>query len=450
MKDVAQRMKQKQYENSVIDFVLNKGCFLVVTEDQTFLTVLRTVLTRHLALSQPDILNWVSEPGLLLKALKHTEENSLRPVLIMERHIQGRDLTYLVRQFKAAYPNLYVIVLTVDVDKERLMYLHEEGADNFIAKPVSANILIEKLAVTIKPQTKVGQLVEAGRNLLVRGQVKKARELALQVLEMKPGSSAAQMLLGDAQRKLGNIEEAKEAYRLAAQDNALFLEPLRKLAELAEEQGDEDTRLSHLTRLDELSPLNSERKVSMGEIYLNKGDFEKADNLFDAAVTQATKDALGHVSHISSRIASVYAEKNPAQSEQFLRRALTTKGNFLSRDDIRLFNQLGISLRQQGKWQEAIAEYKKALKVAPDDENLYYNMGMAHADGRQFQDAAKSMQEALRLNPQMPETSASIAYNMGLVFLQADAREQARTLLEQAVQLDPDMKQARAALARLG
>ena len=49
--EAAVRGRQKQYEDTVIDFVKNqKGHFLAVTDDQAFLSVLRTVLTKDLAL----------------------------------------------------------------------------------------------------------------------------------------------------------------------------------------------------------------------------------------------------------------------------------------------------------------------------------------------------------------------------------------------------------------
>ena len=165
--DVALKMKQKQYEATVIDFVQNqKGRFIVVTDDQAFLSVLRTVLNKHLMLTQADILTWVPEPSQLLKVLKSAEEAGQRPIMFVERSIQGRDLSFMVRQFKAAYPSLYIIVLTIDVEKQRIMYLHEVGADNFIAKPVSANTIIEKLAFTLKPQTKLGQVIDIAKSLL--------------------------------------------------------------------------------------------------------------------------------------------------------------------------------------------------------------------------------------------------------------------------------------------
>lgn len=448
--EVILKMKQKQYETTVIDFVQQqKGHFIVVSDDQTFLAVLRSVLNKHLALTQPDILSWVPEPSQVLRVLREVENSGHSVMLFMERMIQGRDLSFLVRQFKEAYPRIYIIVVTIDVEKQRIMYLHEMGADNFIAKPVSANTVVEKLAFTIKPQTKLGQVIDIAKSMLHQGQPEKALQLARQILEMKPGSAAGLMLLGDAEKALGNMASAKEAYETAGKSAELYLEPLRKLSDLAEEMGDDATRLNYLERLDKLSPLNSERKVSMGEIHMNQGRHEKAEELFDAAVTQVTKDAMGQIGAISGRIAALYADRDPVRSEKFLRRALESKGKFLSREDIKTFNQLGISLRQQGKWREAIIEYTKALKLAPDDENLYYNMGMAHAEGKDFREARQCMIKAIQINANLPHSSAGIAYNLGVVFLQSGVREQARECLQIALSLAPDMEVAQRALDKL-
>lgn len=449
--DVVLKMKQKQYEATIIEFVQSqKGHFIAVTGDQTFLAALRTMLTKHLALTQPELFTWVAEPTHILRVINDTISNGRLPLLFIERIHNGTDQSQLVRQLKIAYPQVYVIVLTVDVEKHRIMYLHEVGADNFIAKPVSSNTLVEKLAFTIRPQTKLGQVIDVAKSMLAQEQYEKARQLAMQILEMKPGSAAGLMLLGDAEKNMGNIPAAREAYESASKNADLFLEPLRKLAELAEEIGDDENRLKYLERLDRLSPLNADRKVNIGEIHLSMGNTQKADLLFEAAIDQATKDALLHVGAISTRIAAMYADKDPEKSEKFLRRALAAKGKFLSHDDIVTFNQLGITLRQQGRWLDAITEYKKALQVAPEDENLYYNMGMAYAEGKDFAEARKCMVQALKLNSNFPYASPSIAYNLGVVFLQAGARDQSRQCLNIALELSPEMDIARKALAKLG
>ena len=449
--EAAIRARQKQYEDTIIDFVKDqKGHFLAVTDDLAFLSVLRTVLTKDLALTSPDLLNWIPDPVQLLKEFRKEEEISPNIVVFMERTILGQDLTFLVRQLKEAYPKIYVVMLGVEIEQARIMYLHEVGADNFITKPVSANTIIEKLASTIKPQSKLGQVLDLAKGLLEQGNAEKARDVARQVLELKPGSAAGYMVLGDAEKALGNTQAAKEAYISASQNADLYLEPLHKLASLARETGDADGCYEYLEKLDKLSPLNSERKLNMGELMLEKGDFAKAEEMFSAAVAQVIRDAMVNIGSVAERIAAAYGEKNPEQAVMFLRKALEAKGKYLTRDDVRLFNKLGIALRQQGKWQEAIEEYNKALRVAPRDENLYYNIGMAYAEGRQFRNARLSMTEALKLNPDLIRTSAGIAFNIGFVFLQADAREQARRCLETALELNPGMEQAQRALLKLG
>ena len=364
--------------------------------------------------------------------------------------IHGQDLTFLVRQLKLAYPKVYIVVVTVEIEQARLMYLHEVGADNFITKPVSANTIIEKLAFTLKPQSKLGQVLDLAKGLLARGDAEKAREVARQVLELKPGSAAGYIVLGDAERLLGNTQAAKEAY-IAASDNAdLYLEPLHKLAELAQETGDTEGCYEYLEKLDRLSPFNSERKLNMGELLLKKGDMAGAEELFNAAVAQVVKDAMTLIGNVAERIAAAYGDRNPEQAVMFLRKALDAKGKNLTRDDVKLFNKLGIALRQQGKWEEAVEEYRKALHVAPRDENLYYNIGMAYAEGRQFRNARMSMAEAMKLNPDIVRTSAGIAFNIGFVYMQSDAREQARRCFEVALELNPGMEQAQRALLKLG
>ncbi|MDE7064247.1 MAG: tetratricopeptide repeat protein, partial [Desulfovibrionaceae bacterium] len=155
------------------------------------------------------------------------------------------------------------------------------------------------------------------------------------------------------------------------------------------------------------------------------------------------------IGEVASRVAALYAEKNPQEAEKFLRRALEAKGAYLSKEDIGTFNRLGILLRNQGKWKEALVEYQKALKVAPDDENLYYNMGMACAEGKEFREAQVYMLKALAINPDLPRTATNIAYNIALVFGQNGDKKRAADCLNIALECDPEFEPARRALERM-
>lgn len=446
--DIAARLKNKQYEQSVIDYLNNKGHLVCITDDAQFTTLLRTTILKQLG-QNADVLTATSDPDQALRIIREVSGHKAMPLVFLERMVSGKDMGFMVRQIKNAFPDLRIIMLTNEAERQRLVLLHEIGADNFITKPISINGLIEKMAFTIKPQGKLGQLIELARSLVAQGNPQQALKVCKQLLEIKSNSAAAFLVIGDAFRALGKLERARDAYEEASRNAEMYLEPLRRLADLHGQMGDTVKRLYYLERLDQLSPLNVERKVDMGEIQLALGNEEAAGKLFETAVTLATKEALRYIGEVASRVAAIYAEKNPEQAEKFLRRALDAKGAYLSKEDIGTFNRLGILLRNQGKWKEALVEYQKALKVAPDDENLYYNMGMACAEGKEFREAQVHMLKALAINPDLPRAATSIAYNIALVFGQNGDKKRAVECLNIALECDPEFEPARKALERM-
>ena len=104
---------------------------------------------------------------------------------------------------------------------------------------------------------------------------------------------------------------------------------------------------------------------------------------------------------------------------------------------------MGILLRRAGKWREAAEEYLKALKVAPDDENLHYNLSMAYLEGKDFESARASTLKALALNPDLPRKSSLIACNLATVFVRTGDNMHALPLLRLALEQDPANDQAR-------
>lgn len=448
--DAVAKAKERQYETTVIDYAENaNGHFVVLSDDQSFLTLLRMTLQKELGLNSPGLLTQVPSAGNLLRVVSEATTQHAKPVLLIEHTINGRDFCFMVQQLKNAYPCLKIIVLTTGVERERLMFLHELGADNFISKPMSVNTLIEKMAFTLKPQGRFGQLIDMARQKVRDSDPNAALMICKQVLETKPNSAAGHLIMGDAYLALKDTEEAKQAYVAASQHAELFLEPLRRLADLYGSIGDIQGRLRYLQRLDALSPLNVDRKVDMGEIHLGLGHESEAAALFSTAMEQVIREAASQISAISARISDMYAESNPIESERYLRAGLETRSAFLSREDIQLFNRLGISLRQQGRWKDALSEYQKAVKIAPDDENIYYNMGMACAEGKDFTNAQLHILKALELNPNLVNSNHNIAYNMGAVFIQANARERGVQCLKRALELNPDFGPAKRALATL-
>ena len=241
--------------------------------------------------------------------------------------------------------------------------------------------------------------------------------------------------MGDALRVSGNSEQAQMAYERASKFNDNYLEPLQKLVELAKETGQQDMQFKYLKRLDELSPLNAQRKVELGQLQVAMGNPEAAKQLFDTAVSRAYKDAISQVAAMTEQIAMTLQDSDPVQAEKYLRQCLEMKGQNLSAEDLSTFNQLGISLRKQGRWQDAIVEYKKALKLVPNSGVLFYNIALNDL-------AVNSMLKALSLDGALPRSSPNIALNMAKVFSRGYPLDKAQKCLEITLELQPENSEA--------
>jgi len=67
------------------------------------------------------------------------------------------------------------------------------------------------------------------------------------------------------------------------------------------------------------------------------------------------------------------------------------------------YNTSGIEYRRQGRFREALNEFKKALSLQPDDEGLYYNIARIHIELNEWKEALHAIQEALKMNPEFNE-----------------------------------------------
>ena len=112
-------------------------------------------------------------------------------------------------------------------------------------------------------------------------------------------------------------------------------------------------------------------------------------------------------------------------------------------------NQLSAEIFEiQGRYDEAVAEYRKSIKKSPNTLNLHYRLGrallMRSHEPEALGEAKGEFQAELMLNPYDAVAHYQIAQILE-VQQQADA---AAAHLEKAVELDPDFAEALTALAR--
>jgi tetratricopeptide (TPR) repeat protein len=109
-------------------------------------------------------------------------------------------------------------------------------------------------------------------------------------------------------------------------------------------------------------------------------------------------------------------------------------------------NNLGYSLVQAGRVKEAIPQYEKALELSPDYAEAHNNLGLALARAGRPDEAVAHYQKALELNPEL----ASAHINFGVMLARANRIDEAIRHFEDAIASKPDPGHAREAHLNLG
>jgi protein O-GlcNAc transferase len=150
------------------------------------------------------------------------------------------------------------------------------------------------------------------------------------------------------------------------------------------EQRNLPSAMRELTRAAELDPDNSEIAMTLGLAYQARGDIEK--------------------------------------SEEFLRKAVR-----LNPDNAAAHNNLGNILSLQGKGDEAIREYEKAVSniLYPTPEFGYYNMGREYARRKELSKAELMYRRAIAMSPSFVDAYRGLAM---VQFEQGQKKEAVRTL----------------------
>jgi tetratricopeptide (TPR) repeat protein len=94
----------------------------------------------------------------------------------------------------------------------------------------------------------------------------------------------------------------------------------------------------------------------------------------------------------------------------------------------------GHSYLAEGRYNEAISEYKKAIKIAPNNIDAYHNIGFAYECLGKYQNAIEYYEKVLQITPDDAMTN----YNMGVAYGNLGKRKEAIKYYEKTIQIDPN------------
>ena len=101
-------------------------------------------------------------------------------------------------------------------------------------------------------------------------------------------------------------------------------------------------------------------------------------------------------------------------------------------------DRLGIDLAAQGKFDEAIAEFREALRLEPDSAETHWNLGLALASRGAPEEAIAHLRRVVQLDP----TNGQAHYDLASTLLEARQLEDAVDQFRAALRLMPNSVEA--------
>lgn len=217
------------------------------------------------------------------------------------------------------------------------------------------------LSVLRRNPQNVPALSMLGLAYLNGGQLEKARLCFEEEVRLKPQMDTAHLNLGTTYKRLGKLDQAEKEYRAALALSPRMPQALSNLAQILLAQG---------------------RKREAGEILepaLSSG-IEDADIYFESGVLAAMNSQWDRAKFAFSKVISM----DPRRDEAFA--------------------NLGKVAFQQGKVDEAISYYQRAIRVAPRNSSYLATLGSLYLNGKNDpSQALYYFQRALAADPYGPE-----------------------------------------------
>ena len=165
--------------------------------------------------------------------------------------------------------------------------------------------------------------------------------------------------------------------------------------------------------------------ISLGSLHLNQNRLAEAEQALRTALTKQTFLSPARIYHYLG-VTYRKAENYPAAIE-YSRLALR-----LAKDDLEPMINLGIIYEKLGDYPKAAETYAEALKSGLNDSvDLYNNWGIAVFKMGQTDRAIEYFHQALRINPNHPETH----YNLGLAYGEKGMTREAQAEMQLSMRL---------------
>jgi tetratricopeptide (TPR) repeat protein len=203
------------------------------------------------------------------------------------------------------------------------------------------------------------------------------------------------------------------------------LHSLVRLAFLEYEARRFDEAARRFERALEVSPQEHEVAFFLGIVRRRTGDAQAAIEAFERIPPEHK-----HYAEARTQLAAIFERRGDFEG------ALAEIEKVAAVKPSRELELYRATLRARaGDFDGAIAELESLLTGTPDDDEIFYNLGVVYGEAKQVEEAVEYMQHALEQNPD----NASALNYVGYTWAERGIRlDEAETMITRAIELRPD------------
>lgn len=296
------------------------------------------------------------------------------------------------------FKSIPVIMITGERDPGIVAEAAEIEVDAYVLKPFTLKDLRLKIDEVMEKKRTPNpiDIHLAVTKVYVEGrQYEEAMEELKKALKVNPKHPRVSYMIGHIYELQKDFENAEKFYNRAVEFGKHFLIAHEALARIYEAKGDLEAASKELKKAVHISPKNIDRQLGLSQILVKTGKKEEVQKLLKNVVELANEKRADVAVHVGQ----VYLEVGMAgEAQQMFSQALRADPNA-----IHIYNKLGIALRRQKKFREAVENYLLALKMEPDNEGLLYNLGRAYWENGNKDKSIQVMKRALKFYPEFEE-----------------------------------------------
>ena len=313
--------------------------------------------------------------------------------------------------------------------------LHLIGLISHQRKDYNAAVSLIGQAISINA-LKSDFYCDLGSALSALGNLDQAREAFRKALDLKPNCAKSAFNLGNLYLRQGFYSEAAFSYQLAISIKGNLYQAYTNLAAVFNKQGEFQKALACCRKGLQYAAEYPALHINMANALQGNGNHEQAAVVLQKAITLAplSPEAWGNLGNILNDLS-----KSNQAIDCYLR-ALQ-----IDPDNSELLNNLGIVYNKLGLCNQAAVCYKKAIALCPGQAKPYHNLGNIHLSQERYGTALQLFSKAVSLNSGMIEAHVGL----GIALQQTGRRSEASSCFRRAVELAPDNPEPLCHLVRL-